>query len=207
MALSRLIWPDTGGSFQPGPILAGITNDPEAELEILFERMVASQYQREPKTRRTDEEVWTLYQRRLPVEVRRILKKKTFETREFEATFQHTFKNGRWNILEPVSLDYANPQSIQKKAIDLLGSAVALESHPELGTLYLLLGAPQNEAYRTRYNRAKDLLHKMRVEKRLIEEDEAGDFAKYLASYMQEQGILPDSEKTGTTGSSDDKTS
>jgi hypothetical protein len=194
MALSRLIWPDMGGSFQPGPILAGITNDPDAELEALFERMVTSQYKRELKTRRTDDEVWTLYQRRLPVEVRRQLREKTFETNEFEATFEHTFKNGLWNVLAPVSLDYANPQSIQKKAVDLLGSAVALERHPELGTLYLLLGAPQNESYRTRYNRAKDLLNKMPVAKELIEEDGAGDFAEYLASYMREHGLLPASD-------------
>jgi hypothetical protein len=195
MALSRLVWPDMGGSFQPGPILAGITSDPDAELEALFERMVASQYKREMKTRRTDDEVWIQYQRRLPVEVRQQLRAKTFETNEFEATFEHTFKNGLWNVLEPVSLDYSNPQSIQKKAVDLLGSAVALESHPELGTFYLLLGAPQNDSYRTRYNRAKDLLNKMPVAKRLIEEDEANDFAEYLASYMREQGLVPASAK------------
>src|SRR5262249_44675674 len=72
-AITRLVMPDTGGSFQPGPILAGITDDLAVELEIIFDRMVASQYKKEPKTRRTDEEVWTVYQRRLPAEVRRQL--------------------------------------------------------------------------------------------------------------------------------------
>jgi hypothetical protein len=54
-AVTRLVFPDTGGSFQPGPVLAGITDDPEMETEIIFERMVASQYRKEPKTRRTNE--------------------------------------------------------------------------------------------------------------------------------------------------------
>lgn len=47
-AVTRLIFPDTGASFQPGAVLAGITDDPAVELDILFERMVASQTNREP---------------------------------------------------------------------------------------------------------------------------------------------------------------
>ena len=46
-AITRLVFLDTEGSFQPGPVLAGITDDPAAELEIIFERMVTSQYKRE----------------------------------------------------------------------------------------------------------------------------------------------------------------
>ena len=41
-AVTRLVFPDTGGSFQPGAVLAGITDDPTIELEILFNRMVTS---------------------------------------------------------------------------------------------------------------------------------------------------------------------
>ncbi len=193
-ALTRLIFPDTGGSFQPGTVLAGITDDPAVELEIIFERMVTSQYKREPKIRRDDNDVWTVYQRRLPIEVRRQLKEKTFETKEFEATFPHTFKNGKWHILEPVSMDYADSGTIQKKAVDWLGNGLALQGHPDLAKMYLLLGAPQNEAYRGRYNRAKDLLHKIPVPHEIIEEDAAADFAKHITDYMREHGVLPDAE-------------
>ena len=197
-AVTRLVFPDTGGSFQPGPLLAGITDDPAVELEIIFERMVASQYRRETKTRRDDEEVWSVYQRRLPQEVKRQLKAKTFETREFEATFPHTFKNGKWHILEPVSMDYADAGTIQKKAVDWLGNGVALEGHPDLGKMYLLLGAPQNEAYRVRYNRAKDLLNKIPVPHEIIEEDAATDFAEHITGYMREHGLLPDADNVST---------
>jgi len=193
-AVTRLVFPDTGGVFQPGTVLAGITDDPAVELEILFERMVASQYKREPKTRRDDDDVWTVYQRRLPSEVKRQLREKTFETREFEETFSHTFKNGAWHILEPVSMDYADVGTIQKKAVDWLGKGVALADHPDLAKMYLLLGAPQNEAYRERYNRAKDLLNKIPVPHQIIEEDEAADFAKEITDYMRQHGILPVSE-------------
>lgn len=190
--LTRRIFPDTGGSFLPGPVLAGITDDVTEELELLFDRMVASQYKRESRLRRNDEDVWAVYQRRLPVEVKRQLKEKTFETRDFEATFSHTFKNGRWHILEAVSMDYADPGTIQKKAVDWLGNGLALADHPDLAKMYLLLGAPQNEAYRSRYNRAKDLLDKIPVPHEIIEEDEATDFAAEITEYMREHGLLPE---------------
>ena len=191
-AVTRLVFPDSGGSFQPGAVLAGITDDPAVELEVLFEHMVASQVKKEPRTRRNDDDVWTSYQRRLPQEVRRQLQEKTFETREFEETFPHTFKNGAWHILEPVSMDYADAGTIQKKAIDWLGKGVALKDHPDLAKMYLLLGAPQNEAYRPRYNRARDLLDKIPVPHQIIEEDEAADFALEITDYMREHGLLPE---------------
>lgn len=189
-ALTRLFLPDTGGSFQPGSILAGITDDLAAEVEVVYERMVASQYKRTLKTRRTDDEVWTVYQRRLPSEVRRLLTDKTFEAPDFEASFPHAFRNGRWHILEPVSLDYIDPSAMQRKAVDWLGNAVALQGHPDLGRLYLLLGAPLNESYRGRYRRVRDLLRKMPVDHRIVEEDEAADFAKELSDYMKEHGLI-----------------
>lgn len=45
-ALTRMLLPDQHVSFQPGPVLAGVTADPSEETEIIFERMVTSQYRR-----------------------------------------------------------------------------------------------------------------------------------------------------------------
>jgi len=193
--VTNLVFPDTGGSFQLGPVLGGITDDPAVELEILFDRMVASQYRREPKVRRDDDQVWKVYQRRLPIEVRQNLKEKTFETKGFVKTFPRTFKNGKQHILEVVSMDYADAGTIQEKALGELGKGAALEGHPDLAKMYLLLGAPQNEAYRPKYNQAKDLLHKLSIPHQIIEEDEAEHFADYLTGYMREHGLLPEAEK------------
>src|SRR5713226_287713 len=54
--LGALVWPDVGLSFRLGPVLAGLTNDPEEALSSLFTRMVTSQYTRsqvETRSRRT----------------------------------------------------------------------------------------------------------------------------------------------------------
>lgn len=61
-----------------------------------------------------------------------------------------------------------------------------MKDEEELGELVLLLGPPQSSAQRNAYAKAKDLLGKMPVTHRLIEEDEAEDFARELASLMQE---------------------
>jgi hypothetical protein len=87
-------------------------------------------------------------------------------------------------------LDYVRGESIQTKAARWLGNAVALEGHPELGKLYLLLGPPQLEENRASYVRAKNLLHKMPVEHELVEEKDADEFARGLADYLRAHGVV-----------------
>ena len=43
-AVTRQVLPDVDGSLQPGEVHSGITDDPAVELELIFERMIASQY-------------------------------------------------------------------------------------------------------------------------------------------------------------------
>ena len=57
--------------------------------------------------------------------------------------------------------------------------------------MYLLLGKPVLESHRRDYIRAKDYLSKMPIKPELIEEDQAEDFARALADYMREHGVLP----------------
>lgn len=194
-ALGAMIWPDRDLSFRLGPMLAGVTDNPEESLEILFDRMVASQYQRESRERRSDEQVWVVYQNSLTEEkVSRVLQPKTFVAEGFELKFEHSFKNERWHILEPVSLDYAKVEGIRNKVSRLLGDATALRDHPELGKLYVLLGPPRLKEHREDYDRAKRLLHKMPVEHELVEESQAERFAKSLAKYMRQHGVIGDAQ-------------
>jgi Protein of unknown function (DUF3037) len=190
-SLTGQIWPDAGLSFRFGPVLAGVTKDLEEALSSLFTRMVTSQYVRGQAERRSDEGVWSVYQRPLARQaVARALRPKLFATPEFKLEFDHAFKNERWHVLQPVSMDYVRADSLQAKAARWLGNAMALQGHPELGKLYLLLGAPHLEANRAAYVKAKNLLHKIPVPHELIEEDAADDFAGELADYMRQHGIL-----------------
>ena len=86
-------------------------------------------------------------------------------------------------------MDYRQADSLQRAATLWLGNATALKDQEELGELNILLGPPQSSAQRSAYARAKDLLHRMPVTHRLIEEDEAEDFAQELASLIREHDV------------------
>jgi hypothetical protein len=189
-SIAKQIWPDMDLSFQIGEVMAGISDDPSDTIEQLFHRMVTSQYQRVTQEKRTDDEVWTVYQKPLVRrQVVRNLRPTVLTTPEVAVKFAHAFRNERWHVLQPMSMDYVKEESIQNKATRWLGNSVALEANPELGTLYVLLGAPLIESHRSAYIKAKNLLRKMPITHQLIEEDEAEDFADHISAYMREHGI------------------
>jgi hypothetical protein len=190
-ALASRLWSDPDVSFRLGPVLAGITKDPADALERLFVRMVTSQYERVQIPTRSDEEVWSKYQQVIPRDIRKVLREKSFETTEAEIKFEHTFKNESWHVLQPVTMDYARPEQLQDKATRWLGKATLLSGHPELSTIYVLLGHPHLEVNRTAYVKAKNILHKMPIKHELVEERDADAFMKYLADYMEEHEVIP----------------
>jgi hypothetical protein len=186
------IWPDQGLSFQIGPILAGITPDPNTALQEIFDRMVASQYERQKRETRTDQEVWSTYHKPLiKTQAAKKLIVQVVCTPAITLKLDHVFKNDNLHILQPVSMDYAQEASIQEKASKWLGHAMGMEGYPDLGVLYLLLGRPQLAKHRDAYIRAKNLLHKMRIKHEFVEEEEADIFAQLITEYMKEHGLLP----------------
>lgn len=194
--LAARVWPDQELSFRIGPTLAGITDDPEATLEALFRRMVIDQYERPITDNRTDEDVWRRYYSPLPSEARKVLREKVITTEDYDLKFPHAFKNGRWHLLQPVALDYAQAPEIQKKASLWLGRATLLGDDFDIAKLYLLLGAPREENQMKAYTRAKNILHKMALPHQIVEENEAADFARYLLDYMKEHGVIADDAKS-----------
>ncbi|MDQ3712212.1 MAG: DUF3037 domain-containing protein [Acidobacteriota bacterium] len=187
----RLLVPDLGLSIQFGNVLAGITNNLEDEAGHIFYRLITSQTPQREKKSRSDEEVWTIFNKPLSQrQVTKYLEPKHFTSNEYDLKFEHTFKNEKHHILDPVTMDYAQAESIQNRAIKILGQATTLEGNPEIGKLYLLLGAPKNTSHRNAYTKAKNLLNKIPIDKEIIEENEAEDFAKEITSYMKEHGVF-----------------
>lgn len=187
----RLLVPDLGLSIQFGNVLAGITNDLENESEYIFSRLITSQAPQKEKKSRSDEEVWTIFNKPLSRRsVTKYLKPKHFTSNEYDLKFEHTFKNEKHHILDPVTMDYAQTESIQNRAIKILGQATTLEGNKEIGKLYLLLGAPKKSSHVKAYIKAKNLLNKIPIDKQIIEENEAEDFADEITSYMKEHGVF-----------------
>lgn len=187
----RSLVPDLGLSIQFGSVLAGLTKDLEDEAGYIFDRLITSQIPRKEKKSRSDDEVWMVYNRPLAkCEVTKHLKSKHFTSNNYDLKFEHTFKNKKHHILDPVTMDYSQAESIQNRAIRILGQTTTLQGNSEIGTLYLLLGAPKNPSHQSAYIRAKNLLNKIPLKKQIIEENEAEDFAKEITSYMKEHGRI-----------------
>lgn len=180
----RSLWPDLGLSFAISEPLAGITSNAAAEVDALFDRMVTSLYDKKEAERRTDDQVWKdIYQPVLPLDVVAQLSEKSFETNEVSYKFDHAFKNGAWHVIQPVSMDYVSPDSIQRKATQWVGTTVGLEEVQELGTIYFLLGKPTGHT--VAYERAKSLLAKAPINKHIVEEHQKEIFAAELADLVR----------------------
>ena len=190
--VAKTIWPDREMSFRYGEILTGLSENLDETLASIFYRMVTSQYEKNRLERRSDEEVWASYNKVfMRSAINHALQEHTFSTDSFEVKFEHSFKNGSWHALQPLSLDYTEPKGIQNKVTKWLGTAVVLEGNPELDTLYLLLGPPNAPDHQDAYRKAKSLLQKrLKVNHRIIEEGDAETFAVELAGFMREHGLL-----------------
>lgn len=191
--MASYIVPDRGLSIQFGQMLAGLTDDLENELTHIFQEAVISQYPHKEKTRRDDEDVWALYRKPLSQKhVDRFLEPVRLISDSYDYKFDHAFKNEKWHVLKPVNMDYAQSHTIQDRATKLFGEASALVDSPELSRYYVLLGEPRIKSHKAAYVKAKNLLHKIPIEKQIIEENEARDFADYLADYMEKHGVIKD---------------
>lgn len=192
--LVATIWPDQGLSFQFGPALVGVTPSLNGALRDLFMRFVVSQ---SPGTRqserRSDSEVWHAYSSALSKhKITAVLQPHKFESEGTELAFEHTYKNARWHVLQPLSFDFIDPQSITRKACTTLGRGLALKDVPEFGVMIILLGRPNLREHAKIYDAARRLLQtKLPVEHRLVEEEDAKQFAKQLERELRSHGLLP----------------
>lgn len=176
---SSLQWSEPGGGF---------TDDPGATLESLYDRMVQRYEHRTKLSSREDEDIWRNFKREL--ETRHVLvhlKPKRIVARDYEYEFEHARRNGRWNMYEPISFDLLHAETILDKANRWLGRGVNLKDAPEEFKLYLLLGEPQDERLRPAFVKAKNILHKMPVEKEFVAEHEAEDFSRELAAEIRDE--------------------
>lgn len=196
IALMRRFLPDTGLSFQLGDLAAGLSRDLTETAENIFHHMVIGQRPFDDRdSRREDDEVWGSFQK--PFRERGIMKAlrpEKIQTEDLDLQFDHVFNNGHKHIIQPLSLDYQNADSITKTAARWGGYGVALAN--EVSQIIFLLGKPRRESHLPAYNKAKRYLQRLPVEARIVEESEAEEYADELAGFLVEHGVL---EKTTTS--------
>lgn len=153
---------------------AGLTDNPAATADKLFERFVAK-YDVKQTLRRSDDEIWRPVRQRL--EARNLageLQRKVIGGGDDQVEFEHAWKNGRWHVYEAISLDLANADGIRDKAHRWLGQLTSLSKEPAVEEFqpHFLVGAPSNPDLRSAYERAIKILKKSPIEPEIYEEDQ-----------------------------------
>ena len=183
LEIAHSVLPSDDSSLQWSPVGSGRTDSPSQALEKLFNRMVIRYDEKPESAGRSDDEVWRHFKRDL--EERRVLQHfqpKTIAVKDDEVEFQHSWKNGKWHCLEPISFDLAAADSIKDKAHRWLGQIASLQQGgAEAFKVYLLLGAPQQEQLQTAFSKAISILGKIPGEKEIILEKNAPELAAHIA--------------------------
>lgn len=92
--------------------------------------------------------------------------------------FPQAWKNGVWNVYQPLSFDLKRSENIKAKAFHWESLTRFLAQSPEKPRIHLLLAAPSGDQ-RLAYDKARDVLHASGAVE-LIEEDQVADFARDL---------------------------
>ena len=196
--LALQVIPHDDAALQWSLSAGGLTNSPEMELEELFQEAVARHYDSADDARRDDATIYReFYSRAFEAPaVKPYVREHEVKAPHASHVFSHAWKNGVWNVYQPLSFDLTRSESIRSKAFHWESLTRWLAQSPENPNIHLMLAAPSGEQ-RMGYNDAKDLLHASGAVK-LIEEDEAMDFANDLECRIVAAGIVGDATSSAT---------
>ncbi len=198
-------WPDTIEEILIGVIppddsslkfsepRTGMTDDLEGIFDHLYKRQVEYYLNAVDKASRTDQDIWQNFKKPLVEEnIYNRLSRHVVQAGDDTFEFDYSWKNGAWNVLQPLSFDLAYATYMRKKAKEWLGSTIILGTANEVSHIYMLLGRPHRPSVELEhgYKDAKSILSKsvkgIEVKVELVEEDNAGDFAKHIKPMVEE---------------------
>jgi len=164
---------------------SGVTEDLNKTCEKLYRRYVLSN-DLEQVEGRTREDVWKVFRRPLKrLDIASRLQPKRIATNDYVYEFDYAWKNGIWNLYEPISFDLVDESSIREKANTWLGRTHSLRESSEAFKLVFLLGAPADIRLRDAFQHAENILNKTPGKKEIYREEEAEAFAQGLESQLK----------------------
>lgn len=188
--LSRIL-PEDASALQFQLIGGGLSRDFDESLRSLYSRHVAIYSERGPSESGFDDDVWKAFRGAFEAHhLTTVLTPKKITAPDYEYEFARAWRNGRWNVFEPVSFDLSDGGTILDKANGWLGRATTLHASSEEHNIYLLPGSPHRDGLETAFNRAQNILRSS-PDVKLVPEHHAESFAALLAKEMAEHGALP----------------
>lgn len=170
-SLARKALPDDGSSFVWGDQGFGITTDPTAEFERLFERFVAH-YDKEKRLTRADADIWRPVREMLASRnLSNRLQKKVIRSPVDAVEFEHAWKNGTWHVYEPLSFDLASEATIKDKARRWVGQLTTVVGTAETFTPHFVVGKPNANELLPAYEAAIGILKTSPIPPEIVEEE------------------------------------
>ncbi len=185
-SIAARLWPDNGLSFKAGGMLAGVTQDLPETMRRLFEKFVASQFTRYESKRRDDDDVWRAVEARFTPKAADLLVEAHIRTKYGQHTFKHTFRNQHLHVIEPWSLDYAQPTQMIEMATRWRGRLdVIRDNSDESDCLFHLIVGPPKSEYASDADHAIQMIKDSRLKPQVHRENiEAPLFALSISDYI-----------------------
>lgn len=186
--LPRVLIPDDSSIFY-GEIKFGLApiQDIEKIFGQLYYSIIEKYNSKKDKNSRTNEEVWKYYRKPLKkMSIASYLTKQKIVTINDELHFDYGWKNGKINILNPMSFDLQDTTSMRKKTNEILGTIFSVNLTNQVNNFYLLLGEPthHNGDHKKVYEQSKDKIFRYTKSESsstntiIVEENEVDDFAR-----------------------------
>ena len=183
LALARSVLPADDSSLQWSPVGGGLTADPKATLEHLFERLVARYDGKTERTKRSDEDVWRPIKERLDkAGISAQLKPTVIHGKVDELKFERAWKNGKWHCYEPLSFDLADAEYIKDKARRWSGFLSTVRDAAETFKPIFVVGAPHDENLLPAFEAAVEILRNSPVPPEVFAETDADRLAEEMAA-------------------------
>jgi len=183
--LLHRVLPKDDSSLQWSTVSAGLTVDLDAELSILFERYVSHYDIRPVRERRTEQDMWKDFKKTLEkFTLTEDFQSKRIAVKDDEIEFQHSWKNGIWHCIEPISFDLSDVDYFKDKAHRWLGQLSSIKDAAETFKVYLLVSPPTDTELQPAFNRALSILRKIPVESEIFLENDAPLLAEEIQKKM-----------------------
>lgn len=144
--ITTQILPKDDGCFYFSEMRQRLDVHIDAALEDVFARQVTKHFP-EGRNYNTDESVWKdLYKQYFDENnLTAKLTTHTIKTQDDEFEFERVWKNGVWNIYEPISFDLQDTQNIKNKVYKWAGKIGELSHATEQMNLYFLSTMPKSK--------------------------------------------------------------
>lgn len=191
MQFARRAVADEDGYLTWSEMRSGVTADPAATLDALFDRFVTQNDEEADRGARDDAAIWRALRPGLADrQIADVLEPKTIRSPHDEVEFEHAWKNGAWRCLQPLSFDLTSAAGIRDKAERWAGRMVGLKAATEDFKPFFLVGRPHRPELEDDFRRAVGLLGDAPRDPKIVHEEQFEAFLDELEREMRAAGKL-----------------